>query len=173
MVCKGLYDLTGPLPVCAYSTQHWGAIQYTHNHACSGTVHVLHTRVVIFRGEHIGILMMNKNLKRNKLLKPNVSPACIGCLEWFTNNKSKYSCPVGTAGLYSFVVLLLLLQHWSSQDMYTLLGTYSKCKISSILSRFYNSAWYLQRAHSGGSSFPLSSIIKEFNILYGPVHLFA
>ena len=31
--CKGPYALTGPLPVCTCSIQHWGAMQHTHNHA--------------------------------------------------------------------------------------------------------------------------------------------
>ena len=53
-----LYELSGikdykvphaliGLPLaCIYGTQHWDAMQYTHNHACSITVHILHTRVV-------------------------------------------------------------------------------------------------------------------------------
>ena len=54
----------------------------------------------------------------------DVSPTFIGCLEWFTNTKSKYSCIVGTAGLCSFAVLLLLFHHQSSQHMYTVLEPY-------------------------------------------------
>ena len=58
--CKGPYALTGPLPACIYGTLHWGATQYTYNHACSRTVYVLHTRVVTFLGKNVGILMLNK-----------------------------------------------------------------------------------------------------------------
>ena len=52
---KGQYTLTGPLPACTFGAQHWGATQYTDNHACSRTVHVLHTRVVTFGPKHVGI----------------------------------------------------------------------------------------------------------------------
>ena len=62
-----------------------------------------------------------------------VSPAYIGSLERFTNTKSKYTCPVGTAGLCGFVVLLLLLQNWSSQHVYTVLGPYSEYMYSCSL----------------------------------------
>ena len=65
-----------------------------------------------------------KNLKRNKLLKPNVSPACNAYLKWFTNTKSKCGYPGGIAVLCALVVLLLLLQHWSSHCIYTVLGSY-------------------------------------------------
>ena len=58
--CKGPYSLTGPLLACAYSTQHWGATQYTHNHVCSRTVYVLHTRVVTFGGNQYWFQMLNK-----------------------------------------------------------------------------------------------------------------
>ena len=54
-----------------------------------------------------------------------IRTACIGYLEWFTKTKSKCSSPVGTAGLCGFVVLLLLLQHWSSQHICTMLGPYN------------------------------------------------
>ena len=37
-----------------------GELRNTHNHACSRTVHILHTRVVTFGGKYIGILMLNK-----------------------------------------------------------------------------------------------------------------
>ena len=35
-------------------------MQNIHNHACSRTLHVLHTRVVTSGGKHIGILILNK-----------------------------------------------------------------------------------------------------------------
>ena len=52
--CKGPYALTGPLPACTCGTQYWDATQYTHNHACSRTVHVLHTRVVTLGENNVG-----------------------------------------------------------------------------------------------------------------------
>ena len=55
----------------------------------------------------------------------HANPACIGCLEWFTNTKSKCGCPIVTAGLCGFVVLLLLLQHWSTQCVCAVLGLYN------------------------------------------------
>ena len=64
-----------------------------------------------------------------------VSPSYSAFLERFTNIKSKCGC---IAGMYSCIVLLLLLQHCSSQHVYFLLGPYisflkttsSKLKIS-------------------------------------------
>ena len=58
--CKGPYALTGPLMVCLCGPQHWGATQHTHNHACSRTVYVLHSRVVTLEGKQCWLLRSNK-----------------------------------------------------------------------------------------------------------------
>ena len=39
MYYKGSYDLTGLLLACTYGTQHWDAMQHTHNDTCSRKVH--------------------------------------------------------------------------------------------------------------------------------------
>ena len=58
--CEGPYVLSGLLSACTCGTQHWGAKQYTHNHACSRIVYVLHTRVVTFGGKQYWFQLMNK-----------------------------------------------------------------------------------------------------------------
>ena len=57
---KGPYALTGPLLVCTHGTQYCYAIQHKHNHACSKTVYVLHTKLVTFWGKQYWFNMWNK-----------------------------------------------------------------------------------------------------------------
>ena len=58
--CKGPYAPIGPLLACTCGTQHWDAMQYTYNYACSRTVHTLHIRVVTFGGKQCWFFLMNK-----------------------------------------------------------------------------------------------------------------
>ena len=51
---KGPYAPTGKLLEYMCGTQHWGAMQYTHNHAYSRTVYILLYRVVTFGENNFG-----------------------------------------------------------------------------------------------------------------------
>ena len=63
----------------------------------------------------------NTKLTNNIFVGPDSS---IG-LKQGINTKSKCNSPIGTASLLVFIVLLLLLQHRSSQYMYIVLGPYN------------------------------------------------
>ena len=56
---------------------------------------------------HVTLRTLTTTLVTN--ISGTVSLVCNACLEWLT--KSKYGCPVLTASLCGFVLLLLLLQH--------------------------------------------------------------
>ena len=57
--CKGLYALTGPLPVYTCGTQHQDATQHIHNYTCNRTVYILHTKIVTFVGKLYWFQLMN------------------------------------------------------------------------------------------------------------------
>ena len=65
--------------------------------------------------------LQKKLTLESKYKSYEVLPAVLG-LEKNNNTKSKCSYPGGTTGLFDPVVLLLLLQHKSSQHLSTFLG---------------------------------------------------